>query len=62
MSRCSRCHYGFWAAVGEAGKMLWGCQYCLMTGERRPCPSGDQCAVYKPKKRRRFTKNWFEGR
>lgn len=30
-----------------------GCEYILKTGSRRPCPPGDECAVYKQRRARR---------
>ena len=45
--KCRKCFYGDQAEGGYV------CMYITHTYRRRPCPPGDQCTVYDPKKRRK---------
>lgn len=51
--RCKRCVYGAAVSMGDEGEMLCACTYILRKGHRRPCPPGEDCAVYEPALRRR---------
>lgn len=52
--RCRKCYYSGPVDIGW-GKVypLYSCDYLLITGHRRPCPAGDACTVYSPKKAKR---------
>jgi len=51
--RCRGCRYSFYADVGEEGAMLRACEYILQRGERRPCPPGEKCTVFEPRRGRK---------
>ena len=44
--RCLHCDY-------YGGSHTRTCDYCILTGEHRGCPPGDQCTKYKPRTHRR---------
>ena len=64
--RCRGCFYV--GAIGNAGPEYSPvcCDYMLITGKKRPCPSGDKCTEYTPMQRppmymRRRYHHWEAG-
>ena len=52
-SKCFYCRFGQWIQLSVGAKWQTVCVYILMTGKRRPCPYGEACSVYQPRKRRK---------
>ena len=52
VSRCLRCYY-------YGGSLIRTCDYILITGQRRPCPPGSYCSVYKEGVRDTQKLNWL---
>lgn len=50
--RCRTCRYAVWVDVGLDQEMLRACTYILRHGMKRPCPPGEECTVYKPRRRK----------
>lgn len=46
--KCAGCRYSVSVDMGDGGEMLRACVYILRHGERRPCPPGADCTVYRP--------------
>jgi hypothetical protein len=63
-SKCSDCYYSFEANAFDGGAPIWACDYIEFEHKRRPCPYGDGCTVFKPRKpgHRDYTSKWFEGK
>lgn len=45
-TKCRTCIYRAYVSVGT-GKKNYGCQYILLTGEKRPCKPGKECTAYR---------------
>lgn len=52
--KCNKCCYSQAVNVGEEREMLRACVYILMHYEKRPCPPGEDCTVYTPRRGRRY--------
>lgn len=48
-AKCRKCFYSGPTNFIIDGKMLYSCDYFLITGKRRPCPAGPGCTVYSPR-------------
>lgn len=48
--RCGSCVYSASVDVGADCEMLAACVYILKRYEKRPCPPGEGCTVYTPRK------------
>lgn len=48
---CIGCEYHW---ISYACPEYQACDYIMMTGRKRPCPSGKECTVKKKAKRRRY--------
>ena len=49
-NKCARCVYSCFVDIGDGGELLRGCVYILHHGKRRPCPGGEECTVFLPRK------------
>lgn len=47
--KCRKCYYGGPVNLWVDGKMLYSCDYYILTGKRRPCPAGPGCTAYNPR-------------
>ncbi len=57
--RCIGCDFGFIAANPQLENYsLPACEYLLRTGERRPCPAGEDCVVFTARSERG---GWADG-
>ncbi len=50
-NKCDQCLYAQAVDVGEDSVMLRACTYILQRYERRPCPAGEACTVFEPRRR-----------
>ena len=48
--KCEKCEY-----YNSYGEILKFCDYCDRERHKRPCPAGDECTVFTPKKKRKST-------
>lgn len=51
-AKCYKCFYSGQTNFIVDGKMLYSCDYFILTGTRRPCPAGVACTVYSPRNRK----------
>lgn len=49
--KCSRCTYRRQMSTLKVKGGSTCCAYCIVTGERRPCPADDNCTVFKRRKK-----------
>ena len=50
-TKCRTCAYAASVNVGVDCEMLLACTYIIRKGQKRPCPAGDGCTVYEPRRR-----------
>lgn len=48
--RCKRCIHSCLTDVYDGKTQMRACVYILDTGKRRPCPAGDKCTAFEPRK------------
>lgn len=54
-AKCRKCYYSGPTNFKVDGKMLYSCDYFILTGARRPCPAGNACTVYSPRSKTKRT-------
>lgn len=52
VSKCKKCIYRAFITSGSMTGSVYGCQYILITGKKRPCKPGKNCTVYEKRGRK----------
>lgn len=51
--KCWRCKYHSPTMLSKDSEQQAACLYILLEGHRRPCPGGEECTVFMPRRGRR---------